>query len=281
MKKEKNEKEIVNEQEVVDGEKPKKESLASKIGNGVLNALLVLFVVAAAFVLTISISSKKDSDGTATIFNTQLRFVQSDSMGACDETDVSQYKIKSIPVKSCIFVEVIPTDETERAKWLDEIEVGDVLTFKYVYVSKQETITHRVIKKVANETSGYTITLQGDNKASDSGVLQQVIDTSNANSTNYIVGKVVGQSYVLGLVIYALRSTLGLFLIIIIPCLIVIGVNVVRIIKVCMSDKKDKKDDALQTQNKEIEELKRQIELLKNSNENKTEIKENKEGENL
>lgn len=281
---EKNKNEEIVDQEIVDKEdkeEPKKDSVVSKIGGVVLNALLVLFVVAATFVLTISISAKKDSDGTATIFNTQLRFVQSDSMGACDQTDVSQYKIKSIPVKSCVFVQVIPTDETERAKWLDEIEVGDVLTFKYVYVSKQETITHRVVKKVANETSGYTITLEGDNKASDSGVLQQVIDTSETNSTNYIIGKVVGQSYVLGLVIYALRSTVGLILIIIIPCIIIIGINVVRIIKVCLSDRKDKKDDAIQNQNKEIEELKRQIELLKNSNDNKTEIKENKEGENL
>ncbi len=255
-----------NQTELVDGQK-KKPSKAEKVGNVALNVLLVLFVVLAVFVLTISISSKKDEDGTATIFNTQLRFVQSDSMGACDETDVSQYKIKSIPVKSCVFVEVIPTDETERAKWLDEIEVGDVLTFKYVYVAKQETITHRVVEKVANSSGdGYKITLQGDNKSSSTGVLQQVIDTSNVNSPNYIVGKVVGQSYVLGLVIYALHTTIGMLLIIVVPCLIIIGVNIARIIKVCLADKKEKKEEAINTQNKEIEELKKQIELLKNSN---------------
>ena len=52
----------------------------------------------ALFALVVSITSKKDSDGTATVFGYQLRFVQSDSMAACALTDVSGYDIKSIPV---------------------------------------------------------------------------------------------------------------------------------------------------------------------------------------
>ncbi len=246
------------------------ETPANKKPSGIRKALRIildvitgLFVVCAIFTLAISVVSKKDSDGTATIFGTQLRFVQSDSMAKCDQTDVSEYKIKSIPVKSCVFVEVMPEDETKKEEWLSDIEVGDVLTFKYVITSKQETITHRVVSIVDKDTGGYIITLEGDNKASDTGVLQQVIDTSKTDSPNYIIGKVVGQSYVLGVIIYAFKTPLGIALICIVPCLIIIIFNVGRIIKVCSKDKKEKALVAAKSKDDQIEQLKKELESLK------------------
>ena len=246
------------------------ETPANKKPSGIRKALRIildvitgLFVVCAIFTLAISVVSKKDSDGTATIFGTQLRFVQSDSMAKCDQTDVSEYKIKSIPVKSCVFVEVMPEDETKKEEWLSDIEIGDVLTFKYVITSKQETITHRVVSIVDKDTGGYIITLEGDNKASDTGVLQQVIDTSKTDSPNYIIGKVVGQSYVLGVIIYAFKTPLGIALICIVPCLIIIIFNVGRIIKVCSKDKKEKALVAAKSKDDQIEQLKKELESLK------------------
>ncbi len=233
-----------------------------------IDVVMVLFIAAAVFVLAISITSKKDSDGTATVFNTQLRFVQSDSMGACEQTDVSNFKIKSIPVKSCVFVDVIPEDEIERNEWLKTIQVGDVLTFKYVF-TKQETITHRVMKIEDNAMGGYYITLEGDNKASDTGVLQQFINTSDTDSPNYIIGRVTGQSYVLGVLVYALHQPVGIALIIIVPCAIIILLNIIRIVRVCNVEKKEKALEAAKAQDDQIEELKRQIESLKKSEANK------------
>lgn len=133
-----NEKEIVTS-EVVDGgsvstsesTKKDKKTLVFKILKIALDVLIVLFVAFAVFSLVIVISSKNSADGTPTVFGTQLRIVISDSMGACDQTDVSNYKIKSIPVKSCVFVETVPEDEAEKEKWYSNIEVGDVLTFQY------------------------------------------------------------------------------------------------------------------------------------------------------
>ncbi len=270
MKKDTKKKETRKEEQ--EQEEGKKQSKAGKAVNIIFNILLGVFIVCAAFVLTISVVSKKDSDGTATIFNTQLRFVQTDSMDACEQTDVSQYKIKSIKAKSCVFVNVIPEDEEERNKWLDEIEVGDVLTFRYVY-TKQETITHRVVNKVSNESGGYIITLEGDNKSSTTGVLKQTINTSDVDSPNYIVGKVVGQSYVLGLIVYAMRSTLGIVLIIIIPCSIIIIYNAIKIVRVCAGDRKEKARAQVESQNKEIEELKKQLEMLKKAESNKEKSK--------
>ena len=192
----------------------------------------------ALFALVVSITSKKDSDGTATVFGYQLRFVQSDSMAACALTDVSGYDIKSIPVKSCIFVQVAPEDDRQKEDWYKQLKVGDVLTFKYVY-TKQETITHRIVDIREKSSGGYLITLEGDNKNSDSNLLQQTIDTSLTDSPDYIIGKVTGQSYFLGLVVYAFKSPVGIICLIIIPCLIIIGFEVIRIVNVLSKDRKE------------------------------------------
>ena len=38
----------------------------------------------------------------------------------------------------------MPQDEGQKEKWFDNLQIGDVLTFKYVY-TRQETITHRIV----------------------------------------------------------------------------------------------------------------------------------------
>lgn len=243
-----------------------KKTITGRIFGVIGNILLYIVIAIALFAVIVSITAKKDIDGTATIFNTQLRFVQSSSMEKCEETDVSKYKIKSIKVKSCIFIEVMPEDETKKAEWLDKIQIGDVLTFKYVY-TKQETITHRVIEKEEKLTGGYIITLEGDNKGDGITLGKQVIDTSDDTSPNYIIGKVKGQSYILGLLVYALKSTVGIICLIIIPCLIVIAFQVIRIVRVASKDKKDKAEKTNKDQLNEIEELKRKLAILEEEKE--------------
>ncbi len=237
-------------------------STAGKVLGIIGNVILYIVIALALIVLVISITAKKDNDGTATIFGTQLRFVQSSSMEKCDKTDVSGYKIKSIKVKSCVFVDVIPTDEAKRDEWLKTVKVGDVLTFKYVYTT-QETITHRVVGISEKESGGYIITLEGDNKSDESALLKQTIDTSDTNSTNYIIGRVTGQSYLLGLLVYAFRSTVGIICFIFVPCLVLITFQTIRIVRVVSEGKKEKVAVAQQTQANEIEELKRQLAALK------------------
>lgn len=229
------------------------------------DVLLILLIVFALFVLTVSITSKKDSDGVATVFGKQLRFVQSESMEACDLTDVSDYKIKSIPIKSCVFVEVVPQGEQAKAEWYKKLKVGDVLTFKYFY-TKQETITHRIVRIEENTTGGYLITLEGDNKTEDGAILQQTINTSLVDSPNYVIGKVTGQSYLLGLAVYALKTPVGIVCLIIIPCLIVIAFEIMRLVRVFGKEKREQAKDREEKREKEIEELKRQLALLQNAN---------------
>lgn len=237
-----------------------------KILKIILDAFIIIVAILAFFILIISIVSKKDDDGTASIFGYQMRFVLSDSMGECDLTDVSNYEIKSIPIKSCVIIEEVPKENQEE--WYSNLKVGDVLTFKYVY-TKQETITHRIVNIKEKETGGYIITLEGDNKLSDSSLLTQEIDTSLDNSYNYVIGKVVGVNYILGLLIYALKNPIGIVLIIIIPCVIIIIFEVIKLTKLLGKTKQNSLEEKLLMQASEIEELRKKLENIDNVQDNK------------
>ena len=246
--------------------KPKKNALKA-ILRAVGYFFVAIIAALAVFSISITIASKKDSDGTATAFGHQLRFVRSSSMEKCDLVDVSGYRIKDIPVRSCVFIEVVPTEEPEAEEWYSSLEVGDVLTFKYDY-TKQETITHRITKITPNEgNGGYTITLQGDNRSSEDGASTQTIDTSLADSGNYVIGKVVGQSYALGLLVYALKTPVGIVCIFIVPCALIIVWEVIRIARALSSERKEKALAAGQEKDAEIEKLRRQIEEMNKAKE--------------
>lgn len=238
-----------------------------QIAGDVLFCLIIAF---ALFVLIISVSAKRDADGTATVFGYQLRFVRSGSMEKCDQTDVSGYKIKSIPVKSCVFIKKAPAPDDQRAlnEWCSALSVGDVLTFQYSKYGaaniQDKVITHRIVK-IEPKEGGYIITLEGDNKNDTGSVGQQVIDTTKADGLDYIIGKVEGQSYFLGLCVYALKSPIGLIFIIIVPCMIVIAYEVIKIVTVLNKDKKDRQQQEKTAKEDEIALLRKQLEELQKS----------------
>lgn len=240
---------------------------ALQIAGDVLFCLIIAF---ALFVLIISVSAKRDADGTANVFGYQLRFVQSGSMEKCDQTDVSGYKIKSIPVKSCVFIKKAPAPDDQQAlkEWCSALSVGDVLTFQYSKYGaaniQDKVITHRIVK-IEPKEGGYIITLEGDNKNDTGSVGQQVIDTTKADGLDYIIGKVEGQSYFLGLCVYALKSPVGLVFIIIVPCMIVIAYEVIKIITVLNKDKKDRQQQEKTAKEDEIALLRKQLEELQKS----------------
>ena len=243
------------------------------------NVLLYLFMAIALFSVIVSILSKKDSDGTATVFGYQMRIVETPSMEKHPDTDVSGYRIKDLPVDTLIVVQTVPEDPVKAEEWYSKLQLGDVLTFKYVYANEQLTITHRIVDIDKNPSEGYTISLKGDNKG-DTGVtsgsggpLTQVIDTSKAAiSQNYVLGKVVAASYPIGAFITLLKKPVGLIFIIIVPCALIIIFEVVRIVNVFGEEKKrklldqqQKQQEESEKQQSEIEELKRQLALLQQS----------------
>jgi len=260
-----------------------KRGIAKKIGRIALDVLLYLFLAICIFAVAVTVVSKKDADGTATVFGYQLRFVQSPSMEKSEETydEIKKYDIKDIKTKELIIIETVPSDENKALKWYEKIEIGDVLTFKYVYAGKQETITHRVTDRREKFDKngvliGYVFDLKGDNKSATTEVLTQTVDTSESDAGNYIIGKVVGQSYAAGLLVYALKTPLGLICIIILPCAVIIVLEILRIVSVFGEEKRKKQKQESEEQKNEIEELKRKLAALEanRSDEEKGESKE-------
>lgn len=239
-------------------ENVKGKSRLRKIFGVIRNIVIYLFFAFCLASLAIAVTSKKDTDGTVIVFGRQMRIVVSPSMEKCEATDVSGYEIKDIRVKSMVFIETVPTEEKAATEWYGKLKAGDVLTFKYVY-ARQETITHRITEITEKPAGGYVIKLEGDNKNSDTETLAQTIDTSLADSPNYVVGKVTGQSYVLGLLITALKSPVGLVCIVIVPCSIIVIFEIVRIVGAVTEERKKKQLEQQAEKDRELEELKRRL----------------------
>ncbi|MBR3804173.1 MAG: hypothetical protein IKJ14_02345 [Clostridia bacterium] len=239
-----------------------KKSVVKKTFKIISNVVLYLFIALCVFGVLVSVSAKKNGEDAATIFGYQMRFVLTESMEKCDQTDVSDYKIKQIRQKSLIFVKTMPKDKAEQDEWYRDLKVGDVLTFKYVYAS-QVTITHRIVEIYEKPTGGFIIHLEGDNKNSDGNTLKQMIDTSIPESPNYVIGKVTGVSYLLGLFVYALKSPVGIICIVILPCVIIMILEIVKLITFFGAEKRKKQEVAIEIQQSEIDKQQDEIELLK------------------
>ncbi len=246
------------------GKGESKGARAKKILNIVLNVLAGVFFAACIFAIIASVSAIR-SDGAATLFGGQARIVVSASMEKCPQTDVSGYKIKDVPRLSMVFIELVPEDEKEADEWYSGLAVGDVLTFRYYYANSQTTVTHRIVAIAPNPEGGYRIDLQGDNKDADdptgnSGALTQTINTAEdtRDTFTYVIGKVTGQSRLLGFIVYAVGQPVGAALIIIAPCAVIMLLQILRIASALSADKKEK----TAARDGEIEDLRRRLAAL-------------------
>ena len=229
-----------------------------KAGNIALNVVLYMFLAICIFTVVITMLSKKDPDGAAEIFGYQMRVVTSESMSKSEHTDVSEYEIKDIPLRSMVFIEVMPDDPAKADEWYRSLKEGDVLTFRYVY-GTQVTITHRITSITEKETGGFIIELAGDNKSADNGQLYQTIDTSIPNNTNYVIGKVTATAYFFGVVMSFLMQPIGMVLLIIVPCFIIILLEVLKIAKVLSSERKKLETEQTAKREEELEALRRRV----------------------
>ena len=180
---------------------------APDILNAILTMLVILFLCFSIAMLYYVIVSPKSEDGATRMLGHELLLVTSNSMEDTGDVDTSDFEIKGFKKNTLISIERVPEDAVEAAAWYDAVEVGDVLTVRYVY-DRQVTITHRVIAKEDNGKGGYIISLSGDNKGSDAARLSQTIDTSDTEGYNYVMGKVIWTSYPFGLVIGAFQRAI-------------------------------------------------------------------------
>ena len=157
-----------------------------------------------------------------------------------------------------------PKDKTARDEWYSSLKVGDVLSFRYQYV-QQVTVTHRITNIIENSDGGYLIELMGDNSSNS---VQSINTSLDESGSNYIIGKVVGQSRLLGGFLHALRTPIGLTFIILLPCVVIITIEVLRIISVFNKNSRQKLLEEQQIKDAEIAALKERIAELEEREEN-------------
>lgn len=263
----------------IENEVKKPKTVLQKILDVALKVIVVIVVIIAVFVLFVTITSKKSPDGAANIFGYQMRTILTGSMEKCkhedpseecDHVDVSKYEIGHLPVDTMIFIELVPEDKDEANEWYKNLKEGDVLTFQYTGMG---VVTHRIIEIEPNSTGGYEIDLMGDNRGDDGTAGVQTIITNNADSANRVIGKVVGQSVFLGKAVTIIRKPVGAIFVILVPCLLIVIVEVVKIIVVLTEDKRAKRkaqneerkalEEKTEMAREDIEELKKQIEQTK------------------
>ena len=239
-------------------------SRIAKIGRVIGN--VAVYVVLAVCVCTVLLTLlAKREDGAAEVFGYQMRLVTSSSMEASEHTDVSGYEIKSIPIRSLVFIQTVPEDETEADEWYGNLKKGDVLTFRYSYnYPRYVIITHRIESIQENDNGGYTIVLSGDNKSSEDGALTQTIDTSRYDTLCGVIGKVTGQAPFVGRAMSFLKENpIAMALIVILPCAVIILFEALKIAKVVSESKRARElaghEKEKQLQENEIAELRRRL----------------------
>lgn len=267
----------------------KGKSKVKKIFNVIGNIVTYLFIAICVLAVIATISAKKSPDGGMNMFGYQMRVVVSQSMewpqgttfeklGLETEEDskiksLNDLAIKAIPLRSMVFVSVVPQEKQQADLWYSNLRVGDVLTFQYGEYGKINgqlpIITHRITKIQALTTGGYRIELKGDNKGlttetqtSTADTSTQVIYTSDGG-VNYVIGKVVGQSHLLGSIITIVQKPVGIVCIVIVPCVIIIILEIIKMSSMISGEKKKKLQEERELQQAEKERQDNEIELLK------------------
>lgn len=125
------------------------------------------------------------------------------------------YDIATIPAGSLVVIRTVPPDP---GAFYDSLEVGDVLTFRYVHPASGErmNVTHRIVG--IEESSGvYTYTLRGDSVADDPTNGSAQVVTSDSGD---VIGKVVGVSHWLGATVVLMSTWAGRLCLVVAPCIV-------------------------------------------------------------
>lgn len=125
-------------------------------------------------------------------------------------------------------INVLDVIITTRVSDPSKIKVGDVITFNSTdYRSSGVTVTHRV-KKVEKTSDGkYLFTTKGDANNTKDATRQPF---------SSIYGKVLLRLPKLGYIQYILSTVLGWLLLIIVPTVLIIGADIIKIIKTIKDD---------------------------------------------
>ena len=79
------------------------------------------------------------------------------------------------------------------------------------------------------------------------------------NSTNYVIGKVIGQAYLLGLLISILKTPIGMIFVVILPCFIIILLEVLKIVNLYGTERRKREQEERQKKDDELRALREKL----------------------
>lgn len=211
-------------------ENKQKNSKAKNILNVILDVFIVLFLLFSTVILVFSLSQKAEEPGgkPSQIFGYSIRSVQSNSMepykydGTKFEHDNAFYK------GDLIFCKV--TDES------DTYEIGDAVMF-WMYVNQDGSQAHKhhyYTKVLTTHQIVDIVEVDGETQYVTQGLNEKVsmnADLLNKTADEFVAkynGKRIGG---MGKVVDFVKSGLGFFLCIILPILIFVVIQTIRVIR--------------------------------------------------
>lgn len=202
----------------------------SNILNIALDILMVLFLIFSAFTLVVSLSQKTEEPGgrVSRIFGITVRSVQSQSMEAYDEdgkkADGAFFK------GDIIFLKITNEDTTYRIGdtvmfWMPVYKSGAQVE-EGGYADTKVLVTHKIVRTEVSETGETLYYTQGLNQKTNFSE-DLLPKTANEFVAKYN-GKRIGG---LGKVIDFVQSGTGFFLCIILPILVFVIIQSIRVIR--------------------------------------------------
>ena len=93
-----------------------------------------------------------------------------------------------------------------------------------------------------------------------------------------MIGKVTGQSYALGLLLRVLQSPAGLICLVILPSLVILVLEIFKIYRTVTADKRKADLQQIESQQNELDELKRRLAQLEGAQDARAEAPPNTDG---
>jgi len=218
-------------------EKIVKHPLLQKIFNWIFGSLAILICAFAITYQVVSTISRSNNYGVANFFGYQTMVIATDSMEPIYEVGTGII-VKKVPV--------------------NEIKVGDDISFYYQINGTGVIITHRVeeikLNEVVNEEQTYTFICHGINKDSDQCSGDCTYQTQTVKG-EYVLGKVIGSSKLLGGFYSFIMTPYGLVTLILIPGCYLIVSSIIDIVKATKKDKEETKKKRLEGNISALDEL--------------------------
>lgn len=197
-----------------------------KILNIVLDVVIAIVLVFAAFLAIVSIRSKaKGYNDYTEIFGTAYVAVASNSMNAEKPSYVPEGKLEGFAKGDLIKIKLV---NEEQAK---QLEVGDIITFQTTAIidGKRVLNTHRIIEINGGVGTATSFVTRGDNNSSEDNSPVLVSE---------VVGVYEGKASGIGHVFLFMGSTAGFFVCIVLPTLLIVAYCVYNLIVVIKKEKK-------------------------------------------